>query len=258
MNALPPMSRPRGRVTFADRRVADQRSRRPPAGFTLLELLVALFIAAIMFAMGYGAINQALRSQGSIHGHQQDLVELETAVRVMEQDFAQLAPRPVRDPLGDQYLPCLQGSPASETADPSDSSDASASSQASDPSQGPPPLIALTRSGWSNPTGLPRPELERVAYVFDNGVLVREHWNALDPTLASTPVRRNLLKHLRNVTFRYMSPTHTWVDIWPPTITVVSGGGLPDSAFRMRPLAVEVTLDTKQWGKIVRIFEIAN
>ena len=28
-------------------------------GFTLLELLVAMFIAAIMFAIGYGAINQA-------------------------------------------------------------------------------------------------------------------------------------------------------------------------------------------------------
>jgi general secretion pathway protein J len=229
-----------------------------------LELLVALFIAAIMFAMGYGAINQALRSRGSIRRHQQDLVQLETAVRIIEQDFVQLAPRPVRDPVGDTYLPCLQGSPASDMSDPSDNSsasDASANSDASDASdasQGPPPLVALTRSGWSNPMGVPRPELERVAYVLDNGTLVREHWNVLDPTLASTPVKRNLLKHVRNVTFRYMSSSHTWVDTWPPSPLTVGGGGLPDSYYRTRPLAVQVTLDTKEWGKIVRIFETPN
>ena len=37
----------------------------PPgeSGFTLLELLVALFIAAVIFAMGYVSINQGLRSR---------------------------------------------------------------------------------------------------------------------------------------------------------------------------------------------------
>lgn len=247
------------------------RRRLPPrirGGFTLIELLVALFIAAIMFAMGYGAINQALQNRGSIRRHQESLVQLETAMRVMEQDFVQLAPRPVRDPIGDQYVACLQGSPpsdTSDTSDSSDSSDASASSTTStssdassdsDNSQGPPPLVQLTRNGWSNPTGLPRPELERVAYVLDNGTLVREHWNVLDATLASVPVKRNLLKHVRSVTFQYMSTQHSWVETWPPA--PVSGGNLPDSLYRMRPLAVQVTLDTRAWGKIVRIFETAN
>lgn len=243
-------------------------SRRVPrlrGGFTLIELLVALFIAAIMFAMGYGAINQALQSRGSIRRHQETLVQLETAMRVMEQDFVQLAPRPVRDPVGDQYLPCLQGAPTSDMSDASNSSDASGttaasdsadSSDSSDLAQGPPPLVQLTRNGWSNPTGLPRPELERVAYVLDNGTLVREHWNVLDATLASVLVKRNLLKQVRSVSFRYMSLTHSWTDTWPPT--AVAGGNLQDSLFRMRPLAVEVTLDTQTWGKIVRIFETAN
>ena len=232
--------------------------RRIRGGFTLIELLVALFIAAIMFAMGYGAINQALQSRGSIRRHQESLVQLETTMRVMEQDFVQLAPRPVRQPVGDGWLACLQGSPPSETADSSDTSDSSSSdnSDSSDTAQGPPPSVQLTRNGWSNPTGVPRPELERVAYVLDNGTLVREHWNVLDATLASVPVKRNLLKHVRSVSFRYMSITRSWTDTWPPM--TVSGEGVQDSAYRMRPLAVEVTLDTQAWGKIVRIFEIAN
>jgi general secretion pathway protein J len=230
------------------RAVRAPRSRGAAAeGFTLLELLVALFIAAIMFAMGYGAINQALRSRGSIRQHQQNLVQLETAMSIMEQDFVQLAPRPVRDPLGEGYLPCLQGGPMSDSSGTADTADAS------DTSDTAAPLVVLTRNGWSNPTGLQRSELERVAYVLDNGTLVREHWNVLDATLSSTPVKRNLLKHLRGVSIRYMSQ-HSWLDTWPPAPLNV--GNPQDLEYRLRPLAVQVTLDTRQWGKIMRIFEI--
>lgn len=236
---------------------ARARANRPPGGFTLIELLVALFIAAVMFAMGYGAINQALTTRGSISRHQQNLVQLETAMRVMEQDFVQLAPRPVRSPDGTTYLPCLQGGPTSGALGASDSSDTSNTTDDSDTSDTSSPLVVLTRGGWSNPTGIPRSELERVAYVLDNGTLIREHWNVLDATLSSTPFKRNLLKNLRAVTFRYMVPqTRSWVDTWP-TAGVSAGNGA-DSAFRLRPEAVQVTLDTKQWGKIVRIFEVAN
>jgi general secretion pathway protein J len=218
-------------------------------GFTLIELLVALFIAALMFAMGYGAINQALQNRGSIRRHEENLVQLETTMRVIEQDFVQLAPRPVRDPGGDNYLAALQGGPmAGGLADTADAS--------SDPdSSGAAPLVVLTRNGWSNPTGLQRSQLQRVAYVFDNGTLVREHWNVLDATLSTLPVKRNLLKHLRGVTFRYMSSTRSWVNTWPPSGMTTNAA---DGFYRMRPMAVEVTLDTQQWGKLVRIFEIAQ
>ena len=35
-------------------------------GFTLIELLVALFISAVIFAIGYGALQQALANRGAI------------------------------------------------------------------------------------------------------------------------------------------------------------------------------------------------
>jgi general secretion pathway protein J len=147
----------------------------------------------------------------------------------------------------------------SDTSDSSGAATASSSSDAdadTSDTDALPPLVQLTRSGWSNPIGVPRSELERVAYALDNGTLVREHWNVLDGTLSSIPAKRNLLKHVRSVSFRYMSMTHSWVDTWPPT--GVGGGSVADSLFRMRPLAVQVTLDTEQWGKIQRIFETAN
>jgi len=237
------------------------RAGRASPGFTLIELLVALFIAAVMFAMGYGAINQALQTRGSIRRHQQDLVQLETTMRVIEQDFVQIAPRPVRTPDGTSYEPCLQGGPTSAdsggSVTASDNSDDSDSSNTSDTSDTAVPLVVLTRGGWSNPTGVQRSELERVAYVLDNGTLVREHWNVLDDTLSSMPIKRNLLKHVRSVTIRYMVPqTHSWVNTWPSA--GLGSGNLSDTFYRMRPEAVEVTLDTRQWGKIMRIFETAN
>jgi general secretion pathway protein J len=247
------MSTPRASKAL---RPASAIPNAPGNGFTLIELLVALFIAALMFAMGYGAINQALQNRGSIRRHQQNLVQLETTMRVIEQDFVQLAPRPVRDAVGDTYVPCLQGGPMGGALGSADTANATDTPDDSDNSSGSTPLVVLTRGGWSNPTGLQRSELERVAYVFDNGTLVREHWNVLDPTLSSLPIKRNLLKHLRSVTFRYMSTQRSWLDTWPPA--GVSGQNVQDSAYRMRPLAVQVTLDTKEWGKITRIFEIAQ
>jgi len=36
-------------------------------GFTLIEVVIAMFIAAIMFAIGYGAINQALIDRDALN-----------------------------------------------------------------------------------------------------------------------------------------------------------------------------------------------
>ncbi len=68
---------------------------------------MALFIAAVMFAMGYGAIHQALTGHETIKQQQDRMLEIQTAMRVIEQDFVQLAPRPIRAPTGYTWLPAL-------------------------------------------------------------------------------------------------------------------------------------------------------
>jgi general secretion pathway protein J len=205
-------------------------------GFTLIELLVALFIAALMFAMGYAAITQALTTEESLRRQQAHLLELQTAMRLMEQDFVQLASRPVRQALGEEPAqPALQaGVPGTQ------------------------PIVALTRNGWANPAGLQRPGLERVAYVLENGTLRREHWEVLDPTLASTTVKRDLLTHVKAMTVRYLNINHQWLEQWPPPTNAVMLGPVLESRLRERPLAVEITLDTEDWGPIMRIIEIAG
>ncbi|HXZ59668.1 MAG TPA: type II secretion system minor pseudopilin GspJ [Steroidobacteraceae bacterium] len=233
--------------------------RRPARGFTLLELLVALFIAALMFAMGYGAISEAITARASLKEKQARLLELQTAVRVLEQDFVQLVPRPVRQPIGDEpSQPALQASPGgTQSAGPVSSlGSGSAPTSSQGTTSGTPPLIALTRGGWANPTGLQRPALQRVAYFLENGTLRREYWFVLDPTLSSTTARRDLLKKVKSVTLQFLDLTHTWQAQWPPA-TVVGAQAL-ESSLRIRPLAVQVTIDTEDFGKIVRIFEVAG
>jgi general secretion pathway protein J len=202
----------------------------PAAGFTLIELLVALFIVALMFAMGYAAIGQGASSREALKQQQAHLLELQTTVRLMEQDFLQAAPRPVRQAIGDEPAQAaLAGSlPGTQ------------------------PIVALTRAGWANPVGLQRPGLQRVAYFLENGTLRREYWNVLDPTLASTTTKRDLMTHLKAVTIRYFDQFKSWKDQWPPV------GLQSEDVLRQRPLAVEITLDTEDWGKIVRIVEIAG
>jgi general secretion pathway protein J len=207
------------------------------AGFTLLELLVAMFIAAVIFAMGYGAINQAVKSRVELQEQQAKLLELQTAVRMIEQDFVQLAPRPIREPVGSTgtYQPALISSTTTQ------------------------PFVALTRGGWTNPTGLQRPGLQRVAYYFENGTLRRNYWTVLDPTQSSPTVSRELLTHLKSVSLRFLDrgggatgTGQNWQPQWPPPMGAVQNND------RYRPIAVEITLETEDWGKVVRVVEIAG
>jgi general secretion pathway protein J len=199
-------------------------------GFTLVELLVAMFVAAVMFAMGYGAINQALKDREGLATRQERLFEVQSAMRVMAQDFVQLADRPVREPVGDGWQPALAAT-----------------------GQGP-AMVTFTRSGWANPAGLQRPALQRVAYVFDQGKLVREHWPVLDATLAATPIRRELLTKVKSVTLRYMDVAAAWREQWPPQSPVNAPS--QDMRLRQRPIAVEVTIELEDWGRVNRIFEV--
>jgi general secretion pathway protein J len=204
---------------------------RRSAGFTLIELLVAIFITAIVFAMGYGAINQALKNREAIKARQDRLTAVQSAVRILVQDFSQLAPRPVRQPVGDGWEPALLANPQQAQS-----------------------LVTFTRAGWANPAGIQRPALQRVAYVLENGTLRRLHWPVLDSTLSNDPLRRDLLEQVRTINFRYMDDARQWRDQWPVQVAP----GDPSKSLRIRPLAVEVTMELEDWGRIVRIIEVGT
>ncbi|HEX4025143.1 MAG TPA: type II secretion system minor pseudopilin GspJ [Steroidobacteraceae bacterium] len=223
------------------------RTSPRPRGFTLIELLVALFITAIMFAIGYGELNEALKSRQEVEQQSARMLAIQHAVRTIEQDFELLQPRPVRNLVGDGYLPALIAGSAAGGA--------LISGGGSSGPGTPVPLVIFTRGGWTNPIGLQRSELQRVAYAVQNGTLVRQYWPVLDATLEDTVVSRVLLDHVKGFSLRFMDAGHQWQTQWPATALVP---GQQNVLLRSRPIAVEVTLDLDDWGVLVRDIEVAG
>lgn len=206
-------------------------------GFTIVEVMIAIFIAAIMFAIGYGAINQALRDRDSINASQARITEIQRGVRVLAQDFAQVVARAARDTGGTgQLMPAVQALGTDNI------------------------LVTFTRAGWTNPAGLQRPAEQRVRYRFVDGALVRDHWNAVDPALNTEPRERILITKVKSVEIRFLDPaSRNWRTEWPPNAP--SGQANPamiDNTLLPRPMAIEFTLVLEDWGRVQRVFEVPS
>ena len=198
-------------------------------GFTLLEVLVAVVIFGIISLLAYGGYNQLIRQSEIVESSATRTRAIQSTVQRMAEDFAMIEPRPIREPLGGTLEPALRaGGTRTDT------------------------LLDLTRSGWTNPAGLSRSTLQRVTYRLMDNRLERAYWNALDRTLTTEPTNAVLLDKVRTASFRFMDQNQTWHEQWPPL-----GYSGPD-AVRLRPIAVEVTLELEDWGKLVRLLEVSG
>jgi general secretion pathway protein J len=209
--------------------VTKRRAPRRHCGFTLVEILVAMAIAAILATMAFSAMNEAMQNRQRIRQAQERLVGLQFMMRSLVQDFSQLVPRPVRMPIGEDFEAAVLGR-----------SGASAE-------------VVLTRAGWTNPAGLSRSSLQRVRYQVRDGVLYRDYWLALDVQLEPEPVQRALIDGVEAFTIRYMNDGRQWQDNWPPP---QPNAGDQLRYKRWRPIAVEITLRLRDWGTITRIVEV--
>ena len=220
-------------------------------GFTLVELLVALFITAILFAMGYSALTQSLNSRKQVDEQATRLSAVQQALRILEQDFELMQPRPVRDLLGTGYLqPLTLNQNAANGFTPS--SLGGSNSNAAQQGQA---LLSLTRGSWANPAGLPRSEMQRVSYLLRGDKLIRQHTPELDTTGAASFQERELLDQVESLSFRFMDASLGWSKTWP---TPINAGSPPADQLRSRPVAVEITIKLKDWGILQRIVEVAG
>lgn len=205
-----------------------QRTPGGQCGFTLMELLVSIAIFTIVGALALSGYTQLQRQSEYFEQRMERVREVQRAVQTLAQDLAQVEPRPVREPLGDTRLPALVAGESVEY------------------------IVQFTRSGWSNTAGLPRPTLQRVGYRLDQDGLWRDHWVVLDRTLTLEPTRRLLLGKVLSVSFRFLDANREWVDRWPAGDAATPGND------RIRPAAIEVTLNLEDWGEVKRLVEVAG
>lgn len=203
-------------------------------GFTLLELLVALFVSAVMFALGYAALDQAARQQSRLQENQRSLADVQRAMRFLVQDFSQVVPRPVRDELGRTIEPALWLDPR----------------QAG--------LVALTRSGQSLAIGEPRGRLLRVRYVIEDAALIRLTTPILDRTPASPAWRRQrILDNVAGLEIRALDSLGEWRDVWPQP-GEMDADTRAITPLRVRPRAVELRLTLRDRGELRRVIEVTG
>lgn len=150
-------------------------------GFTLLEMVIALAIFAVIMIIVMGGLNMVVRSQEQVSARAKRLGELQMAVTVIVRDLTQIVPRPVRDLSGDVTNVV--------TVDPKN-------------------LIRLefTSGGVINPNNLSqRSTLQRVGYGLDNSTLIRFTWPVLDRVSNTPMARRHILNEVVGFDVEYLN-----------------------------------------------------
>ena len=257
--------------------------RHGATGFTLVEMLVALLILAIMAALGYSTYRAARISAERTEESLKRSREIEFGMRIMVADFAQLVPRPVRDIMGQTRLPALRGTPGAGTVTATSASLGANSSASlgsnsgmsfnSGATQSPGmsfnsgssfgsttdpnavPMVDLTRAGWSNTAGQQRSTLQRVSYALVGDVLKRSYQVNLDTVQGNKPVVQDLLTGVKGVQLRYLDSNQTWQNQWPESTTIQNGSTVD---WQSRPVAVEIIIQFKDWGAIRRLVEVSG
>lgn len=209
-----------------------RRNAGRTGGFTLLEMLVAIAIFALVSAMAYGALSQVLRSRDRVTAEREFWTGVAVGFERMQDDVSQARPRTVRD-IDGQSLPAF-------IVHPTDTRALAA------------PSLEFTRGGGLVMGDALRSDLERVAYELHDNVLWRLSWPVLDRAPDTKPVEAPVLRHVTDFRVRAFTPDGQWSDVWPPA-PMTSGTAVPVDQL---PRGVEVTISVQNRGEFKRLFLI--
>lgn len=198
---------------------------RVARGFTLLELLIAIALFALLGVGTYRLLDSVLRVDEATRLQEQRLRELTRGMAAFERDLRQVLARPVRAPYGDSLAALLGEGRERQT-------------------------LEFTRTGWRNPTDSPRSRLQRVRWEVRDGYWERRYWPVLDQAQDSQPQVQQVLDGVSGWQVRYLDQDGNWQDSWP--------GGVDEQSLGTLPRAVELRLEHRHYGVLRRLFRLPD
>jgi len=192
-----------------------------PTGFTLIEVLVAIAVFAVVAAITWGTLGQIARTRSDLAERQDRFATVVRSVSMFERDLRQAIARPLRGNYG-ELLPAVLG--------------------ASD-------RIELSRLGFANPRAEARSNIERVVYMLDASVLQRGRYAVLDRAPASTAERSELVDRVQSLRLRYLGDDGNWRDSWPAA---------RDTPPQTLPRAIELRITLEDLGELRRVVALPS
>jgi len=196
---------------------------RKERAFTLVELLVALAIFALISAFAYRGLAVLMDSRAHLERDSRKWRDLALFVGRFERDVQAALDRPAVGPSGTTQAPI------------SSLIDAGGATTATG--------LAVTRSGaslYANALAGP----QRVGYRLAEGRVERLAWTAVDAAPRAPVTATPVLEEVRALAFRFLDRNLEWRRDW----------ALP--ATQGMPLAVELTVEMAGGEKVVRIVEV--
>ena len=208
-------------------------------GFTLVEVLIAMAITALISVIAYNGLSVALSGAESLREAGSRAQGINQTWTLLARDLRQVANRPVVDEFG-QNAPALTGGQL-----------------ARDP-------LTLTRAGWHNSTSAPRSTLQRVRWWLEDGDLWRSYFTVLDRTAGSEPIETLVLTEVDRFDLRFLASVselesdrndvidrRNWRDSWIADLS--QPGQIPAP-----PVAVEVSIELSGVGEMKRIYVLPS
>lgn len=193
------------------------------AGFTLIEILIALSIFAILATITTSTLYYAFTSRARMTEHAERLTNLQLAISLITRDTIQVVERPIRSTDMRQY-PAFIGQPK---------------------------YLELTRNGMANPQSLEkRSTLKRVGLVCQGSQLLRRSWDALDPIKIEKYEDRILLDNLVKCQFNYLNQNLQVLPEWHASALT------QNQKSETMPKAIQLVITLNDWGSTVFLFPL--